>query len=319
MATRLMDEVHAAIRAHHYSFYTERAYSAWILKFIRFNNLRHPKEMGEQEIQTYLSYLATERHVSASTQNQALSALLFLYRKVLGQDLDWMSDVVRAKRPVRIPIVLSKAEVSRVLDAMHGQSQLMAKILYGGGLRVIECCQLRVQDIDFDFLQLVIRDGKGGKDRRTLLSRTLVPAIQQQLSYVRSVHARDQDMRLKGVSLPDALARKYLHAGLSWQWQYLFPSKRYAYIRSHGQKRRHHIHPSVVQRAVKTAVTQSGITKRATCHTLRHSFATHMLESGYDIRTVQELLGHSSVRTTQIYTHVLQRGGRTINSPLDLL
>lgn len=275
--------------------------------------------MGAVEVEAFLSHLATSQNVSASTQNQALSALLFLYQKVLKQDLPWLQNVVRAKRPVRIPVVLARSEIARVLDAMSGKHWLMASLLYGSGLRLIECLRLRVQDIDFEYLQISVRDGKGGKDRRTMLSDKLVPHIKQQLKHVRSIYEQDRTKGLAGVSLPFAIDRKYRGAAQQWKWQYLFPSKQYAYIRCHKEKRRHHAHASGLQRAVKLAVREAGIEKHASSHTFRHSFATHLLESGYDIRTVQELLGHTNVRTTMVYTHVIKRGGHAVRSPLDMM
>ncbi len=275
--------------------------------------------MGAEEIQRFLTMLATRGKVAASTQNQALSAILFLYKKVLGVDLPWMEDIVRAKRPVRVPVVLTQDEVARVLAAMTGKYWLMASILYGSGLRLAECLNLRVQDVDFEYLQLTIRDGKGRKDRRTVLPTSLVAHLQQHLEWVSSLNEQDIRKRRSGVSLPMAINRKYRGAALDWKWQYLFPSSRYAFIHGNNEQRRHHAHPSNLTRAVKRAVVQAGITKRATCHTFRHSFATHLLEAGYDIRTVQELLGHSSVQTTMVYTHVLKRGGNAVRSPADNL
>jgi integron integrase len=257
--------------------------------------------------------------VSASTQNQALSAILFLYQKVLGQDLPWLGDVVRAKRPVRVPIVLSRGEVSRILEMLRGQAWLAASLLYGSGLRLIECLRLRVQDIDTEYLQLIIRDGKGQKDRRTILPEKLVPHLQRQLEHVKSVFDSDRTSGCPGVSIPYALDSKFVKAPCQWNWYYLFPASGLGFIEYHGERRRHHLHPSAVQRAVKSALHRVGIRKRATCHTFRHSFATHLLEAGYDIRTVQELLGHSNVKTTMIYTHVLKRGGRAVKSPFDLI
>lgn len=317
MAKKLMDEVKRSFRLHHYSFRTEESYVKWIRRFIIFHGMRHPRDMGAVEIQTFLSDLASRRHVSASTQNQALSALLFLYKKVLLIELPWMDGIIRAKRPVRVPVVLTKTEVALILHAMNGKHWLMASLLYGSGLRVTECLNLRVQDVDFEYLQLTIRDGKGGKDRRTILSKALVPHIEQQLCNVRDICARDLREKLAGVSLPYATDRKYKNAAHDWQWQYLFPSKRYAFIRSNMGRRRHHMHASSLARAVKNAVVETGVAKRATCHTFRHSFATHLLENGYDIRTVQELLGHANVSTTMIYTHVLKRGGNAVRSPFD--
>lgn len=319
MAKRLMDQARETLRMHHYSFRTEESYLKWIRRFILFNNKRHPREMGAAEIQRFLSSLATEGHVAASTQNQALSSILFLYRKVLQVDLPWMDDIVRAKRPVRVPIVLTRDEVGCVLQAMEGKYWLMASLLYGSGMRLSECLRLRVQDVDFEYLQLTIRDGKGKKDRRTILPETLVAPLKQHLEWVRGMHERDLARGLPGVSLPWAIERKYRGAGLEWKWHYLFPSSRYAFIRDSNGRRRHHAHPANLARAVKIAVKEAGINKRASCHTFRHSFATHLLEAGYDIRTVQELLGHSNVQTTMVYTHVLKRGGRAVKSPADLL
>ncbi len=319
MAKKLMEEVQNTLRLHHYSYRTEETYIQWIRRFILFHGKRHPRETGAAEIQEFLSDLAVRGRVSASTQNQALSAILFLYQKVLQIDLSWMDDIVRAKRSVRIPVVLTRDEVSRVLNAMSGKHWLMASILYGSGLRLVECQRLRVQDIDFEYLQLTIRDGKGSKDRRTMLSERLVPHIEQHLRRVRGVYERDLKKGLPGVSLPYAIDRKYREAAKEWKWQYVFSSSRYAYIQSNMSRRRHHAHSSSLSRAVKVAVREADITKRATCHTFRHSFATHLLENGYDIRTVQELLGHANVRTTMVYTHVIKRGGRAVRSPLDAI
>jgi len=256
--------------------------------------------------------------VSASTQNQALSAILFLYKKVLEIDLPWMSDIIRARRPKRIPIVMTRTEVTRVLARMHGRYWLMASLLYGSGLRMTECLRLRVQDVDFEYLQLSMRGGKGNKDRFTILPERLIPGLKNQLDDVRRLMEKDVVLGKNGVSLPYAIDRKYEAASTSWKWQYLFPSGRYAYIHHNQGRRRHHPHASGLSRAVKAAVEESGISKRATTHTFRHSFATHLIERGCDIRTVQELLGHADVKTTQIYTHVLKRGGHAVRSPLDI-
>lgn len=312
-----MDEVRRNLRLHHYSFQTEKAYCRWIRKFILFHSKEHPRNLGASEIETFLSHLAAVQRVSASTQNQALSAILFLYQRVLEIDLPRLDDIVRAKRPVRVPVVLTRTEVARVLDAMSGQHWIAASLMYGSGLRLVECLRLRVQDIDFEYLQITIRDGKGSKDRLTTLPERLVSHLKRQFDYVKALHERDLARKQSGVSIPYALDRKYVDAPRTWAWQYVFPSDRYAYIRFHNEERRHHAHPSSVQRAVKIAVRKAGINKRASCHTFRHSFATHLLEDGYDIRTVQELLGHSNVRTTMVYTHVIKRGGRAVKSPLD--
>jgi len=277
MAKRLIEEARDVFRAHHYSYRTEVTYIKWIKRFIKYHGNRPPRELGPAEIQAFLTDLATRGRVSASTQNQALSSLLFLYKKILKIDLPFLDEIVRAKRPKRVPIVMTRSEAAKVLSCMQGRYWLMASLLYGSGLRISECLQLRVQDIDFtDFTYLQ-----------------------------------------QGASLPEAIDRKYVNAALSWRWQYIFPSSKYAFIRRNMGRRRHHAHPSGLSRAVKIAVEESGINKRATAHTFRHSFATHLIESGYDIRTVQELLGHTNVKTTQIYTHVLQRGGHAVRSPLD--
>jgi len=317
MAKKLMVEVGNTFRLHHYSYRTEESYLKWIRQFILFHDKRHPREMGASEIEEFLSYLAVHRHVAASTQNQALSALLFLYQKVLQMDLPFLDHVVRAKRPIRVPVVMSREEVAAVLDGMTGQHWLMANLLYGSGLRLAECLRLRVQDVDYNYLQLTIRDGKGSKDRRTILSETLIPHIEKQLRHVRRIHEKDVASDRPGDSMPYAIDRKYSAAAREWKWQYLFPSTRFAFVRTNMAERRHHAHPSALSRAVKISVASSGITRRATCHTFRHSFATHLLESGYDIRTVQELMGHANVSTTMIYTHVIKRGGRAVRSPLD--
>ena len=318
MGKRLMDVTREVFRTEHYAYRTEATYVKWIKRFIAFHGNRHPREMGSNEIQAFLSYLAVERRISASSQNQALSAILFLYKKVLGIDLPWMTDIVRAKRNRRMPVVLSRSEVARVLACMTGTSLLMASLCYGSGLRLVECLRLRIKDIDFEYLQITVRNGKGGKDRMTVLPEQLIPSIEYQMEHVRRVMQKDIDKGKNGVSLPDAIDSKYKKAARSWKWQYLFPSTRYAWITHNNSMRRHHAHASVLSRAVKNAVEESGINKRASTHTFRHSFATHLLERGCDIRTVQELLGHSDLKTTQIYTHVLKRGGNAVRSPLDL-
>ncbi|HEY6553815.1 MAG TPA: integron integrase [Vicinamibacteria bacterium] len=313
---RLLDQVRGAIRARHYSFRTEKAYVAWIRKFLAFHRMRHPLEMGAPEITAFLTALAVGLKVSASTQKQAFSAVLFLYREVLDRELSGLDDVVRAKPPVRLPLVLSRQEVALLLRCLRGTSLLMASLLYGAGLRLLDCARLRVKDVDFDRRELLVRDGKGRKDRVTILPGGLVPSLARHLERVKRLHDRDT-ARGVGVDLPYALARKYPAAAHEWAWQWVFPAARTYTDRSTGEVRRHHLHESALQRALRAAVVASGITKPATCHTLRHSFATHHLESGYDIRTIQELLGHSDVNTTMIYTHVLNRGGRGVQSPLD--
>jgi integron integrase len=315
----LLDQVRQAIRTRHYSYMTEKAYVAWIKRFIFFHNKRHPAEMGEKEISQFLSSLANDSHVSASTQNQALNALLFLYKDVLSKKIGLVDGVVRAKRPQRLPVVLTKEEVKKVIDRMSGAPRLMAILLYGGGLRLMECCRLRVKDIDFSRNEIVVRAGKGDKDRHTMLPTAIKESLCKHLEATRCRHQEDVKKGLGRVALPDALERKYPNAGREWAWQWVFPAPQHYTDRVTGEKRRHHLHESVLQRAVRDAVVKAGISKPASPHTFRHSFATHLLEDGYDIRTVQELLGHRDVSTTMVYTHVLNRGGRGVRSPADSL
>ncbi|MBI3939031.1 MAG: integron integrase [Betaproteobacteria bacterium] len=314
---RLLDQVRGAIRRLHYSRRTEESYIHWIKRFIYFSGKRHPATLGESEVTAFLNHLATERRVAAATQNQALSALLFLYREGLGRELPWLDGLVRAKRPARLPVVLTREEVGRLLGALEGTRWLMASLLYGAGLRLVECLRLRVKDIDFGYRQVLVRDGKGQKDRVTMLPGKLAEPLRRHLERVRRLHQRDLLGGYGEVHLPYALARKYPRAGADWAWQYVFPSKNRSADPEDGVIRRHHLDESVLQRAVKEAVRAAGIAKHVSCHTLRHAFATHLLEAGYDIRTVQELLGHADVSTTMIYTHVLNKGGRGVRSPLD--
>lgn len=318
-APRLLDRVRAAVRLRHYSRRTEKAYIAWIRRYIVFHGKRHPADLGAPEVTRFLSSLATNGQVAASTQNQALSALLFLYRDVLDVELPWLDGIVRAKRPHRLPIVLTREEVRAVLRGLHGVPRLMACLLYGSGLRVLECCCLRVQDVDFGGNQLVVRGAKGDKDRVTVLPLLIKQDLARHLETVREQHAHDVKSGAGWVELPTALARKYPNAGREWVWQWVFPATRVYRDRDTSQVRRHHLHETVLQKIVKYAVHRAGITKRATPHTLRHSFATHLLEDGRDIRTVQELLGHHDVSTTQIYTHVLNRGPSAVRSPIDAM
>ena len=314
---RLIDQVRNVLRVHHYSVRTEDNYIQWIRRFIFFHNKRHPIEMGEKEICAFLTHLAVDKHVSASTQNQALSALLFLYKKVLQVDLDWIDDVVRAKRPKRLPVVLTKTEVNTLLSAMTGTSSIVVRLLYGTGMRLMEAVRLRIQDIDFDQNQIVVRSGKGDKDRITMLPASMADELMRHFQKVRDLHNNDLEEGYGRVYLPFALDRKYPNAGLEFGWQYCFPSLKRSVNPRTGQVGRHHINEKNIGRSIKTAARRVGIYKRVSSHTMRHSFATHLLESGYDIRTVQELLGHKDVSTTMIYTHVLNKGGRGVKSPLD--
>jgi integron integrase len=316
---RLLDRVRAALRTRHCSPRTEKAYVGWIRRFILFHDKRHPAAMGAAEVTRFLSALVVQRNVAASTQNQALSALLFLYREVLEQELAWLDDLVRAKTRERIPAVLTRDEVQAVIDGLDGPPRLVALLLYGAGLRLLEALRLRVKDVDFERNQITVRSGKGGKDRVTMLPAAVRRDLAKHLEAVRDQHETDIRAGAGWVELPWALARKYPRAGREWIWQWIFPATRTYLHRESGQRRRHHLHESVLQRAVKEAVRRTGIPKRASCHTFRHSFATHLLEDGADIRTVQELLGHRDVATTMIYTHVLNRGPAGVLSPADRL
>ena len=317
--SQLMNQTRTALRSRHYSRRTEQAYCLWTKRFIRYHGMRHPADMGETEINAFLTHLAVDGHVSASTQNQALAGLLFFYRHVLKRQVGDLGDVIRARKPQRLPVVLTRAEVRAVFAQLGGDTRLMAALMYGAGLRLTECLRLRVQDIDFERGEIAVRDGKGGKDRVTMLPRSLSAAVQTHLQRVRRVHESDLAAGWGRVQLPDALERKYPSAPSDWRWQWVFPQEgRWKNART-GEQGRHHLHETILQRAVKDAVTRAGVVKRAGCHTLRHSFATHLLEDGYDIRTIQELLGHKDVRTTMIYTHVLNRGGLGVRSPADAL
>jgi integron integrase len=314
---RLLDVVRDAIRTKHYSIRTEEAYVNWVRRFILFHGKRHPKDMGGPEIEAFLTHLAVEGHVSASTQNQALSALLFLYRAVLHQDIDHSIDAVRAKPSQHLPEVLTKEEARPVISQMSGIYQLQARLLYGSGLRLLECLRLRVKDLDFDRRAIIVRNTKGNEDRVTVLPDSVVEPLKEHLLRVKRLHQEDLARGGGAVCLPDALDRKYPNAAREWLWQYVFPSEQLSVDPRSGVTRRHHLDESGLQRAVRQAARAAGMEKRVTCHTFRHSFATHLLENHYDIRTVQELLGHKDVRTTMIYTHVLQRGGLAVRSPLD--
>lgn len=315
----LLGRVREAIRYRHYSLRTERTYVEWVRRFIRFHGQRHPRDMGAPEVRAFLNHLAGEAKVAASTHQQALSALLFLYREVLGVDLPWLVELERPKKPKRLPVVLGHGEVERLLGALAGTHALMAQLLYGTGMRLMECVRLRVKDVDFERGEILVRDGKGAKDRVTVLPASLLPALRAHLVRVRSLWERDRAAGLAGVWIPEALARKYPSAPCDWGWFWVFPARELSVDPRSGVERRHHTHEQALQRAIKRALAEAGIAKPATTHTLRHSFATHLLQAGYDIRTVQELLGHSDVSTTMIYTHVLNRGGRGIISPVDRL
>jgi integron integrase len=314
-----MDRLRRELRARHYAQRTEETYAFWVRRFLQFHGMRHPGEMGAPEINTFLTALAVRDRVAASTQNQALSAVLFLYRKVLGIEVGDFGDIIRARKPFRLPIVMTREEVRRVLAAMSGVHRLMASLMYGTGMRLGECVALRVQELDFDRNQVFIRDGKGRHDRMTMLPQSLKEPLVRHLDEVHDIHQRDLTEGFGRVALPDAIERKYPGAAADWRWQWVFPQVRRWVDPVSGAQGRHHQDPSLVQRAVLAAVRQVGLDKRASCHTFRHSFATHLLENGHDIRTIQELLGHRSVRTTQIYTHVLNRGPSGVGSPADLL
>lgn len=316
---QLLEDVARAIEARHYSGKTCDAYTRWIRRFILFHNKKHPKDMGGAEVSGFISYLATGRRVAASTQNQALSAILFLYKEVLEIDLPWMNDIVRAKQPSRMPTVLTVREVEEVMDRLEGPTWLVVSVLYGAGLRLMEALRLRAQDLDFERCEIMVRRGKGQKDRRTMLPRKLRVPLSNHLTMVRRQHAADLKIGAGYVEVPGGLRKKYPNAGRDWTWQWVFPATRRYLHKETGEQRRHHLHESVIQRKVRSAAREAQISKRVTTHTFRHSFATHLLEAGYDIRTIQELLGHVDLATTMLYTHVLNKGGRGVRSPLDEL
>ena len=317
--TRILQVMQSKLRLGHYSQRTEQAYTGWVVRFVRFHRLRHPSEMGEREVAAFLAWLAEERRVASATQVQAQAALAFLYKEVLGRPLALQGVIPRGRGPTRIPVVLDQAEVGRVLAQLPGVHHLIGMLLYGSGLRLLECLSLRVKDVDLVRLEIRVRRGKGQKDRVTVLPEAVAGELRDHLARVTSLHERALSEGIGTVALPGALARKYPRADRSWPWQWVFPARRLYADPAMGELRRHHLHPSAVQRVMAEAVRRSGIAKKASCHTLRHSFATHLLEAGYDIRTVQELLGHTDVSTTMIYTHVLLKGGRGVRSPADLL
>lgn len=314
---RLFDRIRECLRLKHYSYRTEQQYLHWIRRYILFHDKRHPKDMGVGEVRAFLNDLAVTRNVSASTQNQALAALMFLYKHVLQQELPWLDNIERARRLQRLPLVLSQSQTRAVLAQLDGVYGLIGNLLYGSGLRLMECLRLRVQDLDFEYLQILVRDGKGGKDRTTMMPRMLVEQLKAHLVVVRERHRQALAAGYGGVELPEAAARKYPGAAREWSWQYVFPAATPSVDPRSGIRRRHHLYEDSVQRQMKKAMLRAGIDRRASCHTLRHCFATHLLERGYDIRTVQELLGHTDVSTTQIYTHVLRKGAGAVSSPAD--
>lgn len=318
-ASRLLDQMRERIRYLHYSYRTEQAYVHWCRAYIRFHGLRHPAELGGADVESFLSALASERHVAASTHNQALSALLFLYQRVLQLELPWLDQIGRPKTPRRLPVVLTHDEVARVLSGLDGVHRLLAQLLYGTGLRISEALQLRVKDLNFGHQAVLVREGKGGKDRVVMLPQSLQPGLQQQLGHARALWQLDLAEGRAGVAMPDALERKYPQAGSSWPWFWVFPQDHHSTDPRSGVVRRHHLYDQTFQRAFKRAVHAAGVSQMATPHTLRHCFATHLLQAGYDIRTVQDLLGHRDVATTMIYTHVLKLGGGAVRSPLDTL
>jgi integron integrase len=315
---KLFERIHATFRLKHFSPKTEKSYLYYIKDFLRFHQMRHPRDLGVEEIREYLSHLAVEKHVAASTQNIALSALLFLYKQVLIIDLPYIDNIERAKQPDRLPVVFTAEEVQRILKQLEGLPHLVTSLLYGSGLRLGECMKLRVKDLDFTYQQITVRDAKGYKHRVTMLPQSLALPLQQQLLVAKRIHQQDLAEGFGAVELPDALAKKYPNAPRAWHWQYIFPARHRSRDPRSGIVRRHHLLEDAIQKAVKQAIRQTQIVKHGSCHTFRHSFATHLLQNGYDIRTVQELLGHKDVKTTMIYTHVLNRGGRGVRSPLDL-
>jgi len=315
----LMSQYRKALRSRHYSKRTEKTYSRWIVRYIHFHQMRHPRDMAEREINAFLSDLAVNGKVGASTQNQALAAILFLYRNLIGREVGDLGDLIRARKPERIPVVMTKAEVKLILMEMHGRERLMLELIYGCGLRLNECLELRIGDLDYERNQIMVRNGKGAKDREVMLPGSLKIRLQKHLWEVQKVHRGDLRAGWGEVPLPGALSRKYPGASKEWRWQWVFPQERRWSDSQSGKQGRHHIDATILQRAIRRAVDKSGLTKRISCHTFRHSFATHLLEGGYDIRTVQVLLGHKDLKTTMIYTHVLNRGPGGVRSPLDEL
>ena len=316
--SQLLDQVREVMRVRHYQYTTEKTYIHWMKQFIFFHDLRHPKDMGATEVNAFLTHLAVVRHVAASTQNQALHAILFLYKQVLQVDLPWLGDdLVRAKDREKVPVVLTPTEAQAMLSHLSGVPWLVASLLYGAGLRLREGLRLRVKDLDFGYRQITVREGKGGKDRFTILPQTIIEPLQQHLATVQKIHRQDLKLGLGCVKMPDALAVKYPNAVSEWKWQFVFPAANISHDPRSSHVGRHHLHESSIQKAVKHAMHQAEINKHASCHTLRHSFATHLLQAGYDIRTIQELLGHKDLATTMIYTHVLKQGGMSVASPLN--
>jgi integron integrase len=314
---RLLDQLRQHIRARHYSLRTERTYAGWVRRYVHFHGRRHPRDLGAEHVAAFLSSLANDRNVAAATQNQALAALLFLYKEVLRIELPWMDGIVRARRPRRLPVVLTRAEVHEILSRMEGTHALMARLMYGTGMRLMECLALRVKDVELVRHEVIVRQGKGAKDRITMFPRSLVEAMTAHLDEVRRIYQADRNAGVPGVALPDALEVKKPGAGATWAWFWVFPQSHLSVDPRSRIRRRHHVYDQTFQRALKQAARKAGIVKPVSSHTLRHSFATHLMEAGYDIRTVQELLGHKDVSTTMIYTHVLNRGGRGVVSPLD--
>ena len=315
--TPVQEGLHTALQSRHYSRRTEQAYGQWVARFLHFHQGRHPAEMAEPDINRFLTHLAVTEQVSASTQNQALAALLFLYRHVIGRDVGDLGAVIRARKPERLPVVMTREEVKTVLANLTGEKRLMVSLMYGAGLRLMECLRLRVQDIDFSRNEILVRDGKGAKDRITMLPQSLNAPLQDHLKKVKAIHEKDLTSGWGRVLLPDALDRKYPNAPKDWRWQWVFPQETRWKNTKTGEEGRHHVHETILQRTVKDAVRRAGVVKHAGCHTFRHSFATHLLETGYDIRTIQQLLGHKDVSTTMIYTHVLNKGGHGVKSPID--
>ncbi len=316
---KLLERVGTEIQTRHYSSKTERTYVSWVKQYILFHNKTHPEELSEKDVNQFLSHLATKKHVSASTQNQALSAILFLYKNVLHKELGDFGNVIRAKRSKKIPVVFTKEEVKNILTHLKSEKQLMASLLYGSGLRLTECLRLRVKDVDFENKQIIVRDGKGEKDRVTLLSEKIVPHLKRHISKVKKIYNADKENGIGTTNIPYALERKYPSIAKEWHWAYVFPSTKHAVDKETGELKRHHLNESVLQRAVKKAIKIAKVEKHGGCHTFRHSFATHILENGYDIRTIQELLGHKKLETTMVYTHVMNKGPMGVKSPGDTL